>query len=86
MIFNNKRSESEVIYDILSAAQEDIKKTRLMYKANMTHTQFTKYLDALLEKDILGEKDAYPTGKNYYVTDKGKELHELLDVVLTSLK
>jgi len=50
MIFNNKRSESEIIFELLSSAQEDIKKTRLMYKVNMTYTQFTKYLDFLETK------------------------------------
>lgn len=86
MIFNNKRSESEIIYDLLSSAQKDIKKTRLMYKVNMTYTQFMKYLDALIKKDLLGEKDSNPEGKTYYTTDKGKELLESLHIVLTYLK
>jgi len=76
----------EIIYDLLSSAQKDIKKTRLMYKANMTYTQFTKYLNALMEKGLLDETNSNPEGKTYYTTDKGKELLESLHIVLTYLK
>ena len=57
-----------------------------MYKANMKYTQFTKYLDALIEKNLLGEKYSNPHGKIYYTTDKGKELLVSLNTVLTYLK
>ena len=76
----------EIIYDLLSSAQKDIKKTRLMYKANMSYTQFTKYLNPLIEKGLLGEKDSSPEGKIYYITDEGKKLLEPLHTVLTRLK
>ena len=86
MLFNNKRTEIEIIYDLLSSAQKDIKKTRLMYNANMAYMRLTKYLDGLIEKGLLDEKDSNPEGKTYHVTDKGKELLEPLHIVLTRLK
>ena len=86
MLFTNKRSEVEIIYDLLSSAQKDIKKTHLMYKANMAHAQFTKYLDALIEKGLLSEKVSNPEGKIYYITDEGKKLLEPLRIVLARLK
>ena len=86
MIFNNKRSESEIIFELLSSAQEDIKKTRLMYKVNMTYTQFTKYLDFLLEKDLIIEKNSNSDGKMYCVTQSGKELLEPINIMLRYLK
>ena len=86
MIFNNKRSESEIIFDLLSSAKQDIKKTRLMYKTNMTYVQFVKYLDFLLEKDLLEGRNINEREQVYNITDKGKELIESLDTVLNYLK
>ena len=86
MIFDNKRCETEIIYDLLSSAQTDIKKTHLMYKTNMKYTQFTKYLDVLLEKGLLGEKDLEHDGKTYYVTDKGKKFLSSIETAMTYLK
>ena len=86
MIFDNKRRESEIIYELLLSAQDGIKKTRLMYKANMTYTQFSKYLDFLIEKDLLIENDSNSNGKIYNLTENGKKLLEPLDVMFTFLK
>jgi len=71
---------------LLSAAKKDIKKTRLMYKANMTYTQFTKYLDVLMEKGLLGQKDSNLSGKIYYITEDGEKLLESLHTALNYLK
>ena len=76
----------ELIYDLLSSAQKDIKKIPLMYKTNMSYVRFTKYLNPLVEKGFLCEKDSTPGGKVYCVSDKGKELLEPLHIVLTYLK
>jgi predicted transcriptional regulator len=86
MLFDNKRSESEIIYELLSSAQEDIKKTRLMYKTNMTYSQFSKYLDYLIKKDLLEEKDSVSNGKIYQVTESGKKLLEPLNIMFDYLK
>jgi len=82
----HKRSETEIIYDLLSAAKKDIKKTRLMYKTNMTYTQFIKYLDVLMEKGLLAQKDTNPRGKIYYTTEDGQKLLESLHTALNYLK
>ncbi len=76
----------ETIYELLSSSQKDIKKTRLMYKTNMSYTHFTKYLDVLIEKGLLEENDSNPEGKIYHITDEGKQLLEPLNIVLTSLR
>ena len=75
----------EIIYELLSSAKNNIKKTRLMYKANMTYTQFIKYLDVLIEKGLLGEKDSNPRGKVYYTTEDGEKLLESLHTTLSYL-
>ena len=86
MIFNNKRSEVEIIYDILTSAREDIHKTRLRYKSNMSHIQFNKYLDAMIEKDLINEKEENDKSKVYCLTEDGKDLLVSLNIVLNRLK
>ena len=86
MIVNDKRSETEIIHELLFTAQTDIKKTQLMYKTNMTYFQLNKYLDFMLEKGLIKEKERTSDGKIYYTTDKGKELLESIDIVFTYLK
>ena len=56
-MFETKRSELDLIYELLSVASVEIKKTRLMYKTNMTHAQITKYLNKLVELDVINEKN-----------------------------
>jgi predicted transcriptional regulator len=86
VIFNNKRSEADIVYELLMTAHKDIKKTRLMYQTNMTHSQISKYLDKLLEKQILDEKNKTTSGKVYSITDKGIELCKSLETVFDFFK
>ena len=77
LIFKNKRSESEIIYRILSLANaKDVKKTHLMYKTNLCYNHFIEYMDFLLEKKLLEVKSGNPTGNVYYTTEKGNKLLE----------
>jgi predicted transcriptional regulator len=85
-MYYTRRSETDILRDLLSAAQQDIKKTRLIYEVNMAYSQFTKYLDYLLERDVIGVKHDNPGGKMYYLTDKDKVLLESLDIVLNYLE
>ena len=86
MIFNNKRSEVEIIYDILTSAREEIHKTRLRYKSNMSHIQFNKYLNAMIDKNLIDEKEEDEKSKIYCLTEDGKELLISLNIVLNRLK
>ena len=52
-----KRGSPDIIATILEAANGGIGKTRLLTKANLTSSQFRKYIDLLLEKGILAESD-----------------------------
>ena len=85
-IFNGNRCEVEIIYDILSFAQDDIKKTRLLYRTNLSYNNFNKYLNFLIEKKFLGAKIGNPSGKMYYTTEKGKNLFDSIQDVIYKLK
>lgn len=83
---NNKRTQWEIIYDILSASQEEIKKTHLMYKTNMTYLRFKEYLEILQQKDLIEERFPEQNGTIYCATERGNELLESLNVVRQYLK
>lgn len=83
---NNRRSESEVIYDILKSAQQELKKTRLMYLCNMPYNHFQKYLDILLDKELLAIKDSNPGGYLYYTTEKGNSFLNSMNIVFNLLR
>jgi len=85
LIFKKKRCETEIIFDLLSAAKNDIKKTPLMYKTNMTYTRFMKYSKVLIEKGFLIKKNSNSNGKFYCISEDGEKLLESLNTILTYL-
>jgi predicted transcriptional regulator len=78
MIFANKRSESEIIAQILYSAEKEAKKTQLLYNANISYTHFTKYFNFLLEKEFIKLKIQRNNKKIYQTTEKGE--HFLKDI------
>ena len=75
-ISGKNRCELEIIAEMLSIAKNDVKKTRLLYQANLCYSNFIKYAEFLLEEEFLGVKIGNPPGKIYYTTEKGKKLLE----------
>jgi len=53
-ISGKNRCELEIIAEMLSIAKNDVKKTRLLYQANLCYSNFIKYAEFLLEKEFLG--------------------------------
>jgi predicted transcriptional regulator len=67
----------------LVAAQEKIRKTRLMYKSNLSHTNTSSCLKKLTECDLL-EFDEHD--KSYKVTSKGLRFLELYKEMIKNLQ
>jgi predicted transcriptional regulator len=68
-----KRSKYEIIHDVLDQCQTGSKKTWVMYRANLSYDLTTEYLDELAKLGLVEPKDGL-----YYITEKGKQLLELL--------
>ena len=68
-----KRTRYEIIHDILSQCENGAKKTWLMYKANLSYELTNNYINKLVEKELIIQKDGL-----YYLTDKGRKLLDLL--------
>lgn len=61
-----KRSRMDIIYAVLKVSTEGLKKTHIMYLANLSHRQLESSLELLITERLL-EKD----GDVYRTTAKG---------------
>lgn len=71
---NNRRSEIEIISEILNLSCKGAKKTEILYQGNFSYAQLQKYLFFLIEKNILEENEIRNNGcttKFYKTTEKG---------------
>jgi predicted transcriptional regulator len=76
------RNRTEIISNILNAANGGISKTKIMYKAFLSYAQIKEYLPILLENNLLS---LGPDGQ-YRTTEKGirflkmnEEIQELIE-------
>lgn len=79
-----KRSSLDIISTILEAANGGIGKTRLLEKANLTTSQFRKYIDLLTAKKLLAENST--TGHpSYRTTELGMQYVTLYSAIKSTL-
>jgi predicted transcriptional regulator len=69
---HKNRNRLDIVRDMLSVASVRVRKTRIMYQANLSCHQVEKYLNGLLERGLV-ERD----GSCYLVTWKGKEFLQM---------
>ena len=82
---NNRRSEIEIISEILKLSCNGARKTELLYQGNFSFAQLQKYLNYLIEKDIIEETEVNNNGsatKFYTTTEKGLLFLEDVERVL----
>jgi predicted transcriptional regulator len=68
----NNRGKIQIMGDVLALATSGIKKTHIMYKANLSYEQVHLYLSELIGKRLIAQ-DASQDGMVYRTTDKGRE-------------
>jgi len=68
------RSRTEIVSQILQAAENGTSKTKIMYKAFLSYVQLKEYLDVLVANQLL----EYQQGEEIYkTTAKGKKFLHL---------
>ena len=85
---NNRRSELDIINEILVLSKGGAKKTEILYQGNLSYTQLQSYLPFLIKKNILQEHVVKSNGnscKLYKVTDKGLGLLQDINRVYAHL-
>lgn len=79
-MFSKRRSEIEIIGDILDLSKNGAKKTEILYQGNMNFLQLQNYLDFLIEKNFVEEgtilNENGTSSKIYVTTEKGNNLLE----------
>ena len=66
------RRRLDIVRDMLSIVSVKVRKTRIMYQANLSYLQVEKYLNGLLENGLV-ESD----GNSYLITSKGKDFLQM---------
>lgn len=81
---NSRRSEIEIIRDILSLSRDGAKKTQILYGTNLSYTQLQEYLTFLIKSgalEVLNSSDS----RLYKTTNKGIEILEDINRLMRNL-
>src|SRR5215213_3526983 len=68
----NNRGKIQIMGDVLALGTSGIKKTHIMYRANLSYEQVHLYLGELIGKRLITQ-DVSPEGVVYRTTEKGRE-------------
>jgi len=81
------RSRTEIVGNILEAANGGATKTKIMYRAFLSYGQLKEYLSVLIENNLIEYRDGTRKFKN---TEKGlnylKMHNEIGELLLTTIK
>lgn len=83
---NHRRSNIEIIGDMLRVGANGAGKTEIMYSANMSYSQLQKYLGFLVNHHFIDRVEVGNPSVTYQVTLKGLSLLTSIDTVLEVLE
>jgi predicted transcriptional regulator len=81
-----RRSNIEIIADMLRVGENGAGKTEIMYTANMSYSQIQKYLDYLVGQGFINKVNMDNTMVAYQVTDSGLKLLKAIDTLMEMLE
>lgn len=81
-----RRSNIEIIADMLRVGENGAGKTEIMYSANMSYNQIKKYLDYLVNHGFINRVEMDNTVVAYQVTDSGLKLLKIIDTLMRMLE
>jgi len=81
-----RRSNIQIIADMLRVGENGAGKTEIMYTANMSYSQIQKYLDYLVSQGFIHKVNMDNTMVAYQVTDTGLKLLKVIDTLMNMLE
>ncbi len=81
MRVSRRRSDIEIIADMLKVGENGAGKTEIMYSANMSYTQIQKYLGFLVGQGFIDKMKIGNPCVTYQVTDSGLKLLETINTL-----
>ena len=81
MRVSRRRSDIEIMADMLKVGENGAGKTEIMYSANMSYSQIQKYLGYLMGQGFIDKIKMGNPSVTYQVTDKGLKLLQLIGSV-----
>jgi len=78
---NRRRSDLEIIADMLKVGENGAGKTEIMYSANMSYSQIQKYLGYLMAQGLIDKMKMGNPSVTYQVTDSGLKLLQLVSSI-----
>lgn len=82
---SQRRSNIEIIADMLRVGENGAGKTEIMYSANMSYHQIQKYLDYLVNQGFINKVNLGNTLVAYQVTESGLKLLKAIDTLMEML-
>jgi predicted transcriptional regulator len=80
-----RRSNIQIIADMLRVGENGAGKTEIMYTANMSYSQIQKYLDYLVSQGFINKVNMDNTMVAYQVTASGFKLLKAIDTLMEML-
>ncbi len=84
-VISRRRSNIEIIADMLRVGETGAGKTEIMYSANLSYSQIQKYLDYLVNQGFVTKVNMDNTMVAYQVTDSGLKLLKAIDILMEML-
>lgn len=81
MKLNNRRSNIQIIAEMLRTGENGAGKTKFMYNNNMSYTQLQKYMSFLINNGFISQVYVGNPKVTYQVTDTGSKLLRSIDSV-----
>lgn len=85
VIGSRRRSNIEIIADMLRIGENGAGKTKIMYSANMSYSQLQKYLGFLMEHGFIDKVEVDNPVVTYQLTEKGSKLLRLINNLIEML-
>ena len=83
---NRRRSNIEIIGDMLRVGENGAGKTEIMYSANMSYSQLQKYLNFLISHGFIDRVEVGNPVVTYRVTESGLSLLKSIETLLEVLE